>query len=169
MMASRLAALFFTGALIWGCATAPMGPETRVVPKSGTVAVWDLEDVSVAPRVDPNLNEFISAEIIQAVQNNGDFTVVEREQLLLILEELSLGTSELADEATRLRIGEMLGAQLMIFGAYQTIGDQTRIDLRLVEVESGAVVNAAEKTISAINADRMIEAAGAAAGELLHY
>lgn len=169
MNVSRLAALFLTGALIWGCAAAPTGPGTHTAPRSGTVAVWDLEDVSVKPRVDPALNEFISAEIIRTVQENGEFTVVEREQLLLVLEELSLGTSDLADDASRLRIGEMLGARMMVFGAFQTIGGQTRVDLRLVEVETGAVVNAAEKTIAAADETRLIEAAGAAAGDLLSY
>ena len=57
----------------------------------------------------------------------------------------------------------------MIFGIYQTIGDQTRIDMRLVAVETGSVVNVAEKTIQSVGGSQMIDAVGEAAEELLTF
>ena len=112
---------------------------------------------------------FFYAKIVETVEGTGKFTPIERKQLLLVLEELNLGSSEIVDQGTRLRIGEMLGAQLMVFGVYQTIGDQTRIDMRLVAVETGSVVNVAEKTIPAAGGSQMIDAVGEAAKELLTY
>ncbi len=89
--------------------------------------------------------------------------MVEREKLLLALEELSLGSGELASENSRLRIGKILGAKLMVFGAYQLIGDVIRLDLRLVEVERGLVVNAASSEANAKNLDARLKGAETAA------
>jgi curli biogenesis system outer membrane secretion channel CsgG len=92
--------------------------------------------------------------------------VVERERLLLALQELNLATTSLTDESTRLQIGRIVGAQLMIFGGYQVIVDKMRLDLRLVEVESGSILKAAEKTTSATDVSEWLRAAREAALEL---
>jgi curli biogenesis system outer membrane secretion channel CsgG len=110
------------------------------------VAVWDLEDLSIMGNAQPDLSEFLTARVQETVRNNG-VVVVEREKLLSVLGELSLGSSELADESARLRIGRIAGAKRMIFGGYQIIGQSMRIDLRMVETETGRVLRAVEKTV----------------------
>ncbi len=117
--------------------------------RSLTIAVWDLDDLSPSSLVRPSLGEILSGEIIETLKRKGEYTVVERERLLLALEELRLGTTKLVDEETRLKLGKMLGARFMIFGGYQIIGDQVRVDLRMVEVETGKVRKAVEKITSA--------------------
>lgn len=117
--------------------------------RSLTIAVWDLDDLSPSSLVRPPLGEILSGEIIETLKKKGEYTVVERERLLLALEELHLGTTKFVDEETRLKLGKMLGARFMIFGGYQIIGDQMRVDLRMVEVETGKVKKAAEKMTSA--------------------
>lgn len=168
-MIRSLLAVAVIGVVVWGCAAGRPAPDKTDYTQGGTIAVWDLEDASVQPRVDADLNEFFSAKMIETVMNTGKYTAVERKQLLLVLEELNLGSSAVVDQGTRLRIGEMLCAQLMIFGIYQTIGDQTRIDMRLVAVETGSVVNVAEKTIQSVGGSQMIDAVGEAAEELLTF
>lgn len=123
-----------------GCATT--GTQTR----PATIAVWDLENIPYDASSREDLGQIFSAEIMETIKSNGSVQVVERQQLLLVLEELNLGSSDLADENTRLRIGKIAGANQMIFGAYQVMGDTMRIDLRLVDVSTGKIVRAAQKT-----------------------
>lgn len=154
------------------CAGAPEGGkavrmENTPVVKSSTVAVWDLDDLSPATAPQQNLGEMLSGRIVETVQQKGTYTVVERQRLVLALEELNLGSSSLADEATRLRLGKLAGAQLMVFGAYQVIAGKMRLDVRLVEVETGRIVKAVEKIAPGGNLGTWLDAARQAAEELL--
>ncbi|BBO75512.1 hypothetical protein DSCW_29290 [Desulfosarcina widdelii] len=111
----------------------------------------------------------MTAAVMEAVEANGDYALVEREKLLAVLQELSLGSSELAAESTGLRIGRIVGARLMLFGACQAVASQMRVDLRLVEVETGKVIQTAQKTTSAGDLPRMMQVAAEAARELLQH
>ena len=113
-----------------------------------------------------DLGELLSSKVIERINKTGKHTVVERERLLLALEELNLGTTSLVDESTRLRIGRIVGAQLMAFGAYQVIVDQMRLDLRLVEVETGKIIKAAQKTTPSGDLSVWLKAAAETAAKL---
>ena len=135
--------------------------------QTSAVAVWDLENLNPAETIGPDMGELLAAKVIETLNESGAFQVVERERLILVLEELSLGSSSLVDEATRLKIGRIVGARLMVFGGYFVLGNMMRLDLRLVEVETGRVVKAAQKTASASDFAGWLRIAGQAAGELL--
>jgi curli biogenesis system outer membrane secretion channel CsgG len=149
-----LMGLFFC---CFSCAATPDMSERKA-----TVAVWELEDMSpVSSRVD--VGELLSAEVSGALQRTGVYVVVERARLLRVLEELRLGSSELADDETRLRVGRLLGARYMVFGGYQVVGSQLRLDVRLVEVETGKIRKAVSRTApSAGGMSGWLEAAGKA-------
>lgn len=152
--------LFVFLILASGCAT----PPTQTGP--ATVAVWDLENLSLDMTSGVDLGQILSAGVMETIRDKGSYQVVERQQLLLVLEELNLGSSDLADENTRLRIGKIAGAQQMVFGAYQVIGDTVRIDLRLVDVSTGKIVRAAQKTTTGAGISIWLDAARNAADEL---
>jgi curli biogenesis system outer membrane secretion channel CsgG len=135
--------------------------------KGVTVAVWDLDDVSPAAGSRTNLGELLSAQVMEALRKKENVTLVERERLLRILEELHLGTTALVDEATRLKLGKLAGARWMVFGGYQAIADQMRLDLRLVEVETGKVRKAVQKTTTGTGIAGWTETARKAAEDLL--
>ena len=137
---------------LFSCASKPPFLE-----KDLTIAVWDLDDLSPSVKVRANLGELFSSKIIEALRRKGNCKVIERERLLLTLEELRLGTTSLEDETTRLRLGQIIGARWMIFGGYQIIGDKIRIDLRLVEVETGKIKKALQKMITADNLQGWID------------
>jgi len=135
-------------------------------PKIG-VAVWDLEDLSPGPDQHPEVGELLSGQIIETLGQQKNLSVVEREKLVTVLQELNIGSSELSEESTRLKIGRFAGAQMMIFGAYQIIVGQVRIDLRLVDVETGRVLRAEEKSLEEIEGvPGMLKAAKDAAAAL---
>jgi len=145
-------------AFVASCAGRPM-----VVQKGATIAVWDFEDASPLVRAKPDLGEILSAKVIETLKGKEGLIVVERERLLLALEELHLGTTALVDETTRLELGKLVGAQLMIFGSYLFIGDVMRLDLRLVEVETGRIPKAVAKTVSSTDLSAWLNAAKAKA------
>ncbi len=147
--------------LFGGCASSPTKGG-----KGETIAVWDLDDLSLSKGAMLHLGEILSGKIMEVLKDRGDYVVVERQRLLLALEELRLGTTKLVDETTRLTLGKMVGAKWMVFGGYQIIGDQMRLDLRLVEVETGKVKKAIQRMTSANNVEGWIEAAKKAGGEL---
>jgi curli biogenesis system outer membrane secretion channel CsgG len=132
-----------------------------------TIAIWDFDHALYGGSGTPELGEVLAGRVTEAISKKGVYTVVERQRLLLALEELHLGTSALADESTRLRLGKMVGAQLMIFGGYQVSGDKMRLDVRLVNVETGALIKAAERTVPAGNIPAWFDAAESAANDLL--
>ena len=131
-----------------------------------SIAVWDLEDLSPMGSPHSDLGELLSAKIIETLDDMGNHTVVERERLLLALQELNLGTTPLVDTATQLKIGKMVGAQLMVFGTYLVIENKMRLDLRLVEVETGRILKAAEKTLSTADLSKWLQATKQTTAEL---
>ena len=148
--------------LLLTCATEPSYRE------QGTgIAVWDLEDLSPTEHSGPDMGEILSMRVIETVKAKGIYNVVERERLVIVLEELQLGTESVVDDDTCRRLGQMLGARLMIFGAYQVIADKMRLDLRLVEVETARILRTASKVTSATQLESWLEVAEEAAGELL--
>ena len=132
--------------------------------RGGVVAVWDLDDLS-SGLVRESLGELFAAQVMEALTNKGTYTVVERVRLLRVLEELRFGSSSLADEQTRMRLGKLVGARLMVFGGYQVIGGQMRVDLRMVNVETGLVVKAVQKTTTTSDVTGWIDVVRKAAEE----
>lgn len=156
-----LAASLLACVLSGGCASEP----ARSAAAPG-VAVWDLDDLSPAGG-QSGVGELLSAQVIETIQRRGGYAVVERQKLVQALEEQKLGSSALADEGTRLRLGRIQGARLMVLGGFMTIGGRTRIDLRLVDVETGRVRKAVSKTADSPDLSAWMEAARRAAEELL--
>lgn len=162
LIAAVLCLAFFS------CATQPGTPPPAVLPeKTPAIAVWDLENLSPDGSAQVDLGDLLSAKIMEAVRQHHQYALVERQQLQLVLRELDLGSSSLADPATQLRIGKIAGAGLMMFGAYQVVGNQMRLDLRMVEVETGRVLKASERTVGSADLAEWLAAAEAAANELL--
>jgi curli biogenesis system outer membrane secretion channel CsgG len=158
---AALAASLLAFLLAAGCASGP--------PRSGAaeaVAVWDLDDLSPGESGQTGVGELLSAQVIEAIQRRGGYTVVERQKLVQSLEELRLGSSALADEETRLRLGRIQGARLMVLGGFVAVGGRMRIDLRLVDVETSRVRKAVSKTTDSTGLPAWMEAAKQAAVDL---
>jgi hypothetical protein len=153
--------LALLGLFFGGCAVHPV-----VYEQGTTVAVWDLENLNPMAGGHPDLSEFLSARVAATIKDKGYYNIVERQRLLLVLDELNLGSSLLVDEATRLKLGQMVGARLMVFGGYLVFAGRMRLDLRLVTVETGGIIKTAEKTVSATDLTGWLTAAEAAANEL---
>ena len=151
----------FLACYFLGCTAAPAMDQ-----KPGAVAVWDLENLSPIEPNPADLGELLSAQVIDTLGESGGFKVVERQRLLLVLEELNIGSSDIADASTRLRVGKIVGAKFMVFGSYFLMDDTMRLDLRMVEVETGKILKAAERTVSGNDLSTWLNAAREAARDL---
>jgi len=129
--------------IIGGCTGTAPRSQPQSVP---TIAVWNLECLSIDSGIAEDMEGILSGKIIDTFQANG-YEVVEREQLLLVLEELHLGSSKLASLSTQLEIGHLTGARWMVFGGYQEVAGQLRLDLRIVDVATSQILGAAEETV----------------------
>ena len=147
--------------IFYACAVRPVEYEQETV-----VAVWDLENLSPLEANHPDLSKFLSDKVAATIKNKGYYNIVERQRLLLVLDELNLGTSMIVNETTRLKLGRMVGARLMVFGGYLVFAEQMRLDLRLVDVETGGVIKTAEKTVSSKELTGWLKAAEEGANEL---
>jgi len=146
--------------ILVSCASSPDIKERGI-----TIAVWDLDDLSPGKTSRVNMGEVLSSRIIETLNKKEGYRVIERQRLLLALEELRLGTTSMVDENTRLKLGKIVAARFMVFGGFQVVGNQMRLDLRLVEVETGKIKKAVQKIASSANLQEWIDAAGRAAEE----
>jgi len=72
--------------------------------------------------------------------NVGALKVVERERLKDVQGELKLSHGQGFDKATASKIGKLAGATHLFVGSFTVVGDQMRLDGRMITVASGAVV-----------------------------
>jgi curli biogenesis system outer membrane secretion channel CsgG len=145
-----------------GCAS-----EQKVKNEVRTVAVWDLVNYNQPGTVASDLGELLAARVIETLEDSRAYQVIERERLIDVLEELNLGTSPIVEESTRLKIGQIVGARYMVFGSYFVVADTIRIDLRLVEVETGNILKATQKMTSSTNVFEWLNIAREAARDLI--
>ena len=151
--------VLFLAVVLSGCAGSPV---SHSVP---AVAVWDRRTSLPAPRESRG-----SGRCWRSGSSRRSAPVAFRSSSarssLLAVEEMRLGSSALADESTRLRLGKITGARQMVFGGYLTVGNRVRIDLRLVDVETGKVLRTASRTGPRGRDRALLDLCGKAADDL---
>jgi TolB-like protein len=88
------------------------------------------------------LREALPALLAVAISHTGDDTVVERERLDELLDELSLTLEGLTSRDDRRRIGKLLGATVMISGSYTRQDDRLLLNVQATDLETGVVTAA---------------------------
>ena len=111
-----------------------------------TIAILDFNNNSIMDRdrLEP-LRKGLADILITEISKIDAFRVVERDKLREVVMELEFGQSELVDPSTAQKMGKLLGAQNLLFGGFvHSSGDNIRIDVRIVEVETGRTIKAVE-------------------------
>jgi curli biogenesis system outer membrane secretion channel CsgG len=142
--------LAITGALLVlfaGCAAqAPPSPSSAAaVPDAArrrqTIAVYPFDNNAVTGRERLDfLREWLPDVVGDALREGGELRLVERRELLRILQEQKLGASALASKEGRLQLGKIAGAQTLVFGGFTAIAETLQIDARIVDAESSVVL-----------------------------
>lgn len=81
------------------------------------------------------LDVLVQQELNRELAARG-FTVVERRVLDKVLAEVKLGSSELADQDTQVRLGRVLAARLMVSGVLTSNGQQLGAAVRAIDTET---------------------------------
>lgn len=116
-------------------------------PAKRTIAILDFNNNSIVDRerLEP-LRKGLADILITEISAIDAFRVVERDKLREVVMELEFGQSELVDPSTAQKMGKLLGAQNLLFGGFvHSSGDNIRVDVRIVEVETGRTIKAVEQ------------------------
>jgi TolB-like protein len=86
------------------------------------------------------LERGIAGMMISELSANPAARVVEREQIQRLLEEQNLGAQGRVDASTAAKLGKLVGARYMVMGTFVDFYGDFRVDVRLINTETGEVV-----------------------------
>ncbi len=121
-------------------------PLPRPDPGLQTIAIVDFENHSIddRERLEPfrwSLSYFVG----KTLAKRTPLKVVERARLQWLLDELHLQRdSSIVDQMMAVRVGKLLGATAVFFGTFMKLGKDVIVTGRVVKVETGEVLLAAD-------------------------
>ncbi len=86
------------------------------------------------------LERGIAGMMISELAQNPAARVVERQEVQRLLDEQNLGTAGRVDPQTAAKVGKLVGARYAVMGTFIDFYGDFRIDVRLVNVETGEIV-----------------------------
>ena len=86
------------------------------------------------------LGKAVSAMLVTEFTGRPGIRVIERQNLQALIQEQRLALSGMVDDSQAVQIGQMLGAQYMLFGVASSAGGTLRIDVRAVDVETSEIL-----------------------------
>jgi tetratricopeptide (TPR) repeat protein len=89
------------------------------------------------------LSEFLNA--------SGRIKVVDRRMMEAIITELNLGSSDLADPQTALKLGKLFAAKIIVTGTVHYLPNETLLSLRLLDTETSMVAKAFTRQLDGNN------------------
>jgi len=92
---------------------------------------------------DPDLQALSSGipeSMIQGLKNISALHLIERENMKHVLKEQTFGQTGFVDAKTAPKIGAILGANILMVGSYEVLGDQLRISARFIKADTGEVL-----------------------------
>ena len=103
------------------------------------LTLWVMDFSSTGQCLREGEEKLIACGIMDRLIEKSRAKVVERSLLEKLLEELKLGSSGLADQATALSLGKIMAARVILSGQVVYNGIQTQVALRLIETETGEI------------------------------
>lgn len=157
-------------ALVLGMAATAPAQNPAVDPARPVVAIMNFTNASLVDHAtyEP-FTVGLAGMLISELRPNSRVTLIERERLRQVLDEVAMGRTGEVDPGTAAKAGKILGARHMIFGAF--VIDRKgnlRIDARAVNVETSLVEHVETVTDDADNLLRAVERLGRQLSERLH-
>ena len=124
------------------CAAKPARPAPALdSPRVKTVAVLPFQNNSITQSSHTQgLARTLTDRITENLTASLEVTLIDRESIEKLLNELSLSSQGMTQAEGRLSLGKLLGAHYLIMGEYSEIVGNLRLDARIVEVQSGRVI-----------------------------
>lgn len=108
-----------------------------------TIAVIDFNAFSLIPGEDAAaIGRGLASMITTELATRPTVRVVDRQQIEALIQKRQLSVSGRIDESQALQLGQLLGAQYVVVGNVALEPAQARIDLRLLDVSTGAIERA---------------------------
>ncbi len=85
--------------------------------------------------------QVVSDRIRIALKNTGSFTVIERNLMDRLLGEQSLQQSGCTESDCMVEVGKLLSVKQIVGGSLSKIGNQLVIEAKLIDVETGEILN----------------------------
>jgi len=124
--------------------TKPAYPADTWTSRPITITLLDFQNrVSISVRAGEN--EYLAAILTQLFQETERISVVERELIDKLMQELNLSSSGLADFTTALKLGKIIGARFIATGNVMRLGGEMQVTLRLIETETSTITGAFTK------------------------
>ncbi len=92
------------------------------------------------------LSEGITVTLTEKLASCSEIVLVERTKLRSVLGEIALGQSGAVNEKTAQQAGKLVGAQVMVTGAYQKSRNDIRITASLTDVETAGILGSLSVT-----------------------
>jgi len=112
-----------------------------------TIAILDFSNNCILEKekyasLSPGLAEIMITELSPI----KTLKFVERQKINQLIQEMQLAQSGLVSEETGVQVGKLIGAKYLIFGSYMVFDKKVRIDVRIVQVETGLTIKAEQAT-----------------------
>ncbi|MFQ5334537.1 MAG: CHAT domain-containing protein, partial [Flavobacteriales bacterium] len=104
-----------------------------------TVALLDLVHKGEAV-LTTGKEEYIPIGLGNGLQEQGRIRLVDRALLAQVMRELQLGSSDLANPSTQLKIGRILAAKTFVAGSVLGMDQQVQVNLRIIDTETTEVL-----------------------------
>lgn len=101
--------------------------------------------VAVAEFVDLNgrssdFGKFLAEELITRLFKTKKFKVIERQRLDKVIAEQKLSLTEIIEASSVKRIGRILGVEAIVAGTISELGNNYRINARIINTETGELL-----------------------------
>jgi tetratricopeptide (TPR) repeat protein len=119
------------------------------------LAVFTFENIGI---VDTTMKwgETISEMLTTSLINSNRFKVIERTQLDKVLQEQALGQSGALDSETAVVVGKIMGLEAVVVGSVSKLATVYEADVRILNVENGEAVAAANASTASANQLRSV-------------
>ena len=88
------------------------------------------------------LKEGLAEAVITDFGKVPGIELVERNQINLDLKEIDFEQTKYVDPSTRVELGKIAGAEYVVLGGYQHLGNSLRAYGRVVQVQTGEIIDA---------------------------
>ncbi|MEI6521035.1 MAG: CsgG/HfaB family protein, partial [bacterium] len=111
--------------------------------KGQMLVIAEFENINLKGDAVPRI---FQEKLITACIKAKHFKVVERSQLQKAMQEMKIDATGLTDPDTRKKLGKLLGAGYIMLGSISEAHEAVSFDVRLVSIESGENIMAADYT-----------------------
>lgn len=116
-------------------------PKITIKGEKIKIGIIEFQSLNEGARQD-DLGKIVTEILTTSFVNSEYFKIIEREQLQKIVKEIQMEQSGIIDASHVKKIGKFTGADAIVTGSVIKIGQDLRLDARVIDVETGIILSA---------------------------